>query len=112
MHDAFLTRDHDWRHLAEGITILLHDRALAQRLGARAVVLMRGHGVTVAAPDLRQAVFRAVYVDVNAKLQLQAIGLGTVNYLTDAEGRAAAAANATQIGRAWDMWKMRVEGKL
>jgi hypothetical protein len=35
-----------------------------------------------------------------------------VNYLTDAEGRAAAAANATQIDRAWDLWQMRVEGKL
>ena len=103
-------------HAGDGSDLLIRNgalgAALAQRLGARAVVLMRGHGVTVAAPDLRQAVFRAVYVDVNAKLQLQAIGLGTVNYLTDAEGRAAAAANATQIGRAWDMWKMRVEGKL
>jgi len=103
-------------HAGDGSDLLIRNgplgAALAQRLGARPVVLMRGHGVTVAAPDLRQAVFRAVYVDVNARLQVQAIGLGAVNYLTDAEGRAAAAANATQIGRAWDMWKMRVEGKL
>jgi HCOMODA/2-hydroxy-3-carboxy-muconic semialdehyde decarboxylase len=103
-------------HTGDGSDLLIRNgalgAALAQKLGARAVVLMRGHGVTVAAPDLRQAVFRAVYVDVNARLQLQAIGLGAVNYLTDAEGRAAAAANATQIGRAWDLWQMRVEGKL
>jgi len=51
-------------------------------------------------------------VDVNARLQLQAIGLGAVNYLTESEGRAAAAANAPQIGRAWELWKMKVEGKL
>jgi ribulose-5-phosphate 4-epimerase/fuculose-1-phosphate aldolase len=103
-------------HVGDGSDLLIRNgplgAALAQALGARPVVLMRGHGVTVAAPDLRQAVFRAVYVDVNARLQLQAIGLGAVNYLTEAEGRAAAAANATQIGRAWDLWKMRVEGKL
>jgi HCOMODA/2-hydroxy-3-carboxy-muconic semialdehyde decarboxylase len=75
------------------------------------VVLMRGHGVTVTAPTLPEAVYRGVYVDVNARLQLEAIGLGAVNYLTDQEGRAAAATNASQVGRAWDLWKMKVEGK-
>ncbi len=85
--------------------------ALAKSLGPKAVVLMRGHGVTVAAPSLQEAVYRGVYVDVNARLQLQAIELGAVNYLTEAEGRAAAATNASQIGRAWDLWKMQVEGK-
>jgi ribulose-5-phosphate 4-epimerase/fuculose-1-phosphate aldolase len=103
-------------HVGEGSDLLIRNRglgaALVERLGARPVVLMRGHGVTVAAPDLREAVFRAVYVDVNARLQLEAIGLGAVNYLTEGEGRAAAVANATQVGRAWDLWKMGVEGKL
>jgi ribulose-5-phosphate 4-epimerase/fuculose-1-phosphate aldolase len=86
--------------------------ALAKSLGPKAVVLMRGHGVTVAAPGLHEAVYRGVYVDVNARLQLEAIGLGAVNYLTEAEGRAAAATNASQIGRAWELWKMKVEGRL
>jgi hypothetical protein len=49
---------------------------------------------------------------VNARLQLGAIGLGAVNYLTEQEGRAADAANASQIGRAWEMWKIKVEGRL
>jgi HCOMODA/2-hydroxy-3-carboxy-muconic semialdehyde decarboxylase len=86
--------------------------ALAASLGGNSVVLLRGHGVTATAPTLHEAVFRGVYVDVNARLQLEAIGLGAVNYLTEAEGRAAAATNAGQIGRAWDLWKMKVEGKL
>jgi ribulose-5-phosphate 4-epimerase/fuculose-1-phosphate aldolase len=86
--------------------------ALAKSLGPRAVVLMRGHGVTVTAPNLQEAVYRGVYVDVNARLQLEAIGLGAVNYLTESEGRATAAVQASQVGRAWDMWKMKVEGKL
>jgi ribulose-5-phosphate 4-epimerase/fuculose-1-phosphate aldolase len=86
--------------------------ALATSLGKNSVVLMRGHGVTAAAPTLHEAVFRGVYVDVNARLQLKAIGLGAVDYLTEAEGRAAAATNAGQIGRAWALWKMKVEGRL
>jgi 1,2-diacylglycerol 3-alpha-glucosyltransferase len=36
LHDAFLTRDHDWQHLAEGITTLLQDHALAEKLGKNA----------------------------------------------------------------------------
>src|SRR5580704_16018767 len=101
--------------VGDGSDLLIRDRALgaalAKSLGPKAVVLMRGHGVTVTAPTLPEAVYRGVYVDVNARLQLEAIGLGAVNYLTDQEGRAAAATNASQVGRAWDLWKMKVEGK-
>jgi ribulose-5-phosphate 4-epimerase/fuculose-1-phosphate aldolase len=102
--------------IGDGSDLLIRNRelgaALAQSLGGNSVVLMRGHGVTAAAPTLHEAVFRGVYVDVNARLQLKAIGLGAVNYLTEAEGRAAAATNAGQIGRAWELWKMKVEGRL
>ena len=100
----------------DGSDLLIRNRelgaALAKSLGPKAVVLMRGHGVTVTGPSLQEAVYRGVYVDVNARLQLEAIGLGAVNYLTEQEGRAAAAANASQIGRAWELWKMKVEGRL
>jgi ribulose-5-phosphate 4-epimerase/fuculose-1-phosphate aldolase len=103
-------------HAGDGSDLLVRNNALgaalAGTLGPGPVVLMRGHGVTVTAPNLYEAVFRAVYVDVNAQLQLEAIGLGAVNYLTAAEGRATAATNAAQVGRAWELWKMRVEGKI
>jgi ribulose-5-phosphate 4-epimerase/fuculose-1-phosphate aldolase len=85
--------------------------ALAKSLGPRSVVLMRGHGATVVGPNLPEAVYRGVYVDINARLQLQAIGLGPVNYLTEAEGQATAAVNASQVSRAWNMWKSQIEGK-
>ena len=102
--------------VGDGSDLLIRNRelgaALAKSLGPKSVVLMRGHGVTVTGPTLPEAVYRGVYVDVNARLQLEAIGLGAVNYLTEPEGRAAAAANASQIGRAWEMWKMKVEGRL
>jgi HCOMODA/2-hydroxy-3-carboxy-muconic semialdehyde decarboxylase len=101
--------------IGDGSDLLIRNRelgaALAKSLGPRSVVLMRGHGATVVAPTLPEAVYRGVYVDVNARLQLQTIGLGPVNYLTEAEGRAAAASTGTQIGRAWEMWKTQAEGR-
>jgi ribulose-5-phosphate 4-epimerase/fuculose-1-phosphate aldolase len=79
--------------------------ALARSLADRPAVLMRGHGSTVVGNSLRQAVFRAVYTEVNAKLQAEALRLGPVTYLTDQEAELSAAVNATQINRAWDLWK-------
>src|SRR5215813_1930707 len=102
--------------VGDGSDLLVRNRelgaSLAKALGPKSVVLMRGHGVTVTASTLQEAVYRGVYVDVNARLQLEAIGLGAVNYLTEEEGRTAAAANASQISRAWEMWKMKVGGGL
>lgn len=94
--------------------LLIRDRALgaalARCLGDHPAVLMRGHGSTVVGSTLRQAVFRAVYTEVNAKLQAVALGLGEVTYLTDAEAAAAAAANDSQIDRCWALWLHEAEG--
>jgi HCOMODA/2-hydroxy-3-carboxy-muconic semialdehyde decarboxylase len=78
--------------------------ALARTLGARTTVLMRGHGSTVVGATLEQAVYRAIYAEVNAQLQLQSIALGEVAYLNAAEAAKAAAVNDTQLARAWDLW--------
>lgn len=78
--------------------------ALAATLGQGAVALMRGHGATVVGTTLRQAVFRAVYLEVGARVQLQAAALGAPTFLTPAEAAAAAAANDGQVDRAWDLW--------
>jgi HCOMODA/2-hydroxy-3-carboxy-muconic semialdehyde decarboxylase len=56
------------------------------------------------------AVFRAYYTDVNAKLQTQAIGLGTeVTYLSAEEGKNADTVNLAVIDRIWNLWKQRVQ---
>lgn len=95
----------------EASDLLIRDRrlgaALARALGSEAAVLMRGHGSTVVGASLRQAVFRAVYTEVGARLQSEALRLGAVTYLTEGEAAAAAAANDTQLGRAWDLWRRR-----
>jgi HCOMODA/2-hydroxy-3-carboxy-muconic semialdehyde decarboxylase len=83
--------------------------ALARSLGAHEIVLMRGHGATIVGATLPQAVFRAVYAEVNARLQAEAIRLGSVTYLTKEEARAASASTEGQLNRAWDFWRRRVE---
>jgi ribulose-5-phosphate 4-epimerase/fuculose-1-phosphate aldolase len=78
--------------------------ALAQSLDQGPAVLMRGHGSTVVGTTLRQAVFRAVYTEVGARLQTEAMRLGPVTYLTEGEAIATTNTNNTQIDRAWNLW--------
>ena len=91
--------------------MLIRDRtlgaALARALGANTVVLMRGHGSTTVGASLRQAVFRAVYAEVNARLQMEALRLGEVTYLSEGEARMASAMNDVHLDRAWELWKLR-----
>ncbi len=83
-------------------------QALAESLGQGNAVLMRGHGSTVAAPSLKLAVYRAVYTEVNAKVQAQALQLGPVEYLTAGEAATAMATTESQVDRPWNLWKQRV----
>ncbi|HKZ06075.1 MAG TPA: class II aldolase/adducin family protein [Methylomirabilota bacterium] len=85
-------------------------QALARVLGAASVALMRGHGVVVVGPSLPVAVFRAVYTEVNARLQAQAMALGgPVTYLDAEEARRAEASVGGTVTRPWDLWKRKVQ---
>lgn len=81
--------------------------ALAASLGQARVVLMRGHGCTVVAESLKVAIYRAVYTEVNAKLLLQALPLGEVEYLTPQEAEATRITVEAQAERPWDLWKQQ-----
>ena len=83
--------------------------ALAQSLGQGPAVLMRGHGSTVVGSNLRQAVFRAVYTEVGARLQTEAMRLGPVTYLTEEETIATTDTIGTQIDRSWFLWLKAAE---
>jgi HCOMODA/2-hydroxy-3-carboxy-muconic semialdehyde decarboxylase len=62
-------------------------KALADVLGDNSVVRMRGHGDVVVGPSVEIATLRAIYTDINARLQAQAIALGgPVTYLSKQEG--------------------------
>lgn len=79
--------------------------ALAASLGQEKAVLMRGHGCTVVADNLRLAVYRAVYTEVNAKLLLQSLQLGELTYLSREEADTACRNIEGQVDRPWNLWK-------
>jgi HCOMODA/2-hydroxy-3-carboxy-muconic semialdehyde decarboxylase len=87
----------------------LRGKSLAEMLGDKSVVLMRGHGDVTVGPSVKVAVFRAYYTDIDAKLQSQAIALGgDINYLTAEEGAKADTVNLAVLDRVWNLWKLRV----
>ena len=84
-------------------------KSLAETLGDKPVVLMRGHGDVAVGPTTKMAVFRAYYTDVNARLQAQALALGgEPNYLTPGEGVKADQTNFAVMDRIWNLWRMKV----
>jgi ribulose-5-phosphate 4-epimerase/fuculose-1-phosphate aldolase len=87
-------------------------KALADTLGDRPVVLMRGHGNVVVGPSVQVAVYRAIYTEINARLQAQVIALGgTVTYLEKEEGEKADVVQQQVVMRPWELWKAKAMGK-
>lgn len=78
--------------------------ALAKTLGDRNVVLMRGHGMTVVGPNVRRATYNAVYTQVNARVELEALKLGQPKFMNKFEVQ-----RVGQINRAWDAWAQGVK---
>jgi ribulose-5-phosphate 4-epimerase/fuculose-1-phosphate aldolase len=102
----------DIRKVREENDLLIRDRplgqALAGALGKCNCVLMRGHGMTVIGDSVPEAVFRAIYTEMNARLQLQATQLeGPIEFLSDEEGRRSSVANRGTLERPWELWKKR-----
>jgi ribulose-5-phosphate 4-epimerase/fuculose-1-phosphate aldolase len=85
--------------------------ALAATLSEHSVALMRGHGSVAAAQSIRHVVFRAVYTEVNARVQAEAMKLGTPTFLNAEEAAAAAKTNDGLVDRPWALWKQRAMGK-
>jgi HCOMODA/2-hydroxy-3-carboxy-muconic semialdehyde decarboxylase len=99
---------------AAGITdLLVKDaplgRALVQALGTKAAALMRSHGAVIVGRSIPEAVGRSVYLDLNARAQLQAVALGgRISYVDPAEARLRMADPAGEYTRAWDLWKRQL----
>jgi len=81
--------------------------ALAKALADKPVALMRGHGAVAVGGSIPQVVFRAYYAEMNARLQAEALRLGTVTYLTAEEAQASARTNDGVLLRAWELWKRK-----
>jgi ribulose-5-phosphate 4-epimerase/fuculose-1-phosphate aldolase len=82
-------------------------QALARTLADKPVALIRGHGNVVVGPSVKRATIRAVYTEVNARLQTIALGLGgSITYISPEEG-ALRDKSPGEEGRAWDGWKAK-----
>jgi HCOMODA/2-hydroxy-3-carboxy-muconic semialdehyde decarboxylase len=68
---------------------------------------MRGHGAVVVGPSLSQVVARAIYMELNARLQAQALALGgPVTYLAPEECRQVEGVLGG-YERAWELWRRK-----
>ena len=92
------------------VSTLEQGHSLARALGPHWAVLMRRHGAVVAGRSVREVVFRAVCLKLNAEVQLQTHALGGVSRLTEAEVELSAAANLRQSvqDRVWEYWSSRL----
>jgi HCOMODA/2-hydroxy-3-carboxy-muconic semialdehyde decarboxylase len=99
------------RNLFGATDLLIRDqakgRALAQTLKDKPVALMRGHGAVVVGTSLPLTVGRCVYLDMNARVQQQAIALGgKITYVSPEEGKQTV---ADDYKRAWELWRRQVQ---
>jgi ribulose-5-phosphate 4-epimerase/fuculose-1-phosphate aldolase len=83
--------------------------ALAGVLADAPAAVMRGHGAVVVGENLARAVGRSLYLEMSARMQLQAMALagpgGAITYLDDAE--VAASVPVQDYSRAWPLWRSR-----
>jgi len=84
-------------------------RDFARVLGQNSSALMRGHGCTVIGRSVREAVYTAVYLEVNAELQMQASRFPPITFLSEGEiksisERLANAKPNEGYDRAWEYW--------
>lgn len=83
--------------------------ALARTLGDKPAALMRGHGAVVVGRSLPQVVGRCYFMQVNARMQAQAMALGgEIRYLDEQESRKT---GSNDYERAWQLWKSKAIGK-
>jgi ribulose-5-phosphate 4-epimerase/fuculose-1-phosphate aldolase len=73
--------------------------ALAQVLGQREVVLMRGHGMSVVGPNVKEVVLRAIYTQLNARIETVALRMGEPNFLNAFEVK-----RVDPVDRPWEAW--------
>ena len=98
---------------AAGMTNMLVEtaaigRALAKALADKPAVLMRGHGAVVVADTIPNVVGRSIYLDLNARIQAQAIALGgPITEISAEEARKYAASD--NYARAWELWKKKAK---
>ena len=89
-------------------------QALAKTLGKSPAALMRGHGSVTVGESLPRAVGRSIYLEMSARMQLQAIAIagagGKITFLDEQEVRASVPGQ--DYNRAWPMWRAHALARL
>ena len=94
--------------LTQGLLVTTNKQgaALAKTLGDKTVALMRGHGNVVVAQDVRRAVHRALYTEVNAQQLATALSFGRpITYVSEDEAQ-----DPARLIDAWEVWKREAMG--
>ena len=82
--------------------------ALVKTLGNDSVVLIRGHGNAVVGASLPWAVLRAVYTQLNARVQMEAIALGGQVIYLDEDELKMHPVEVFDVDRPWQNLKSRL----
>ena len=108
-HEVPLWDSHDkFGNTALLVSDMKMGRDLAKRVAKGRTALMRGHGAVVAGFSIRHAVYVSIYLELNAKLQMQAMQMGKIKFLYKGEVDAVIARTGPYgINRAWENWCRR-----
>jgi ribulose-5-phosphate 4-epimerase/fuculose-1-phosphate aldolase len=85
--------------------------SLAKVLADKQIVLMRGHGATMAGQSVKHAVYRALYAALNATMQMDAMHMGEITFLSDEEAMKGMEINDRFVERSWALWKLEAAQK-
>ena len=113
-------------HLGAALAALFDDSVNSHGAShlERSVVLMRGHGMTVAAASIEHCVFRAIYTRNNAVIQTTAVLLKSslrtgsaddsdtmedLTFLDDEEVLDCTGINTSTVLRPWTAWSREVQ---
>jgi HCOMODA/2-hydroxy-3-carboxy-muconic semialdehyde decarboxylase len=99
------------REVRRGTDLLIRDavlgKALAGTLGKKPGALMRGHGSVTVGENLPRAVGRSIYLEISARMQMQAMAIagpgGKITWFDEAEVRACVPRQ--DYVRAWPLWR-------
>ena len=89
--------------ITQGLLVTNNEQgnSLAKTLGKKPVALMRGHGNIVVAPDIRRAVHRALYTEVNAQQLATALSFKRpITFIAPDEVQ-----DPKRLDDSWEVWK-------
>jgi ribulose-5-phosphate 4-epimerase/fuculose-1-phosphate aldolase len=82
--------------------------ALARKLGNATVVLMRGHGDAVVGQSIKTAVAHAIYTELDARMEAEALRMGgRITFLNETEAAKIGEQIDKLVDRPWEIWKIQ-----